>query len=804
MFFMFSKDITKALFIHIFLFWTAFAWAQHSGEIKGRIVSEDAFAYMGAEIYLQGTAHHAYSDENGAYRIAAIPEGDYTLIVHALGFKTIESRLHIGSDEIITLNFDLVESHTELETVTIASKTRSEQAKEQIVTAKVVDIKAISREPVTVSELMNRSAGIRIRESGGLGNNTEVSINGFQGKSVRYFKDGIPLDYLGDGYKISNVPLTSLERVDVYKGVLPASLGSDALGGAVNLITNTRNKTHLNASYQIGSFNTHRVSATGNYTHQNSGLYAGGEVFFNYSNNDYTVTARIPDPETKIPSWEQVRLFHNAYKSYYAEAYVGLREKRWADDIQLGLTTYQIERDQQHPTLMTDVYGGITLEQQSLIPTLRYKKAFFDDRLKVDQFLSYNRITKKRVDTLRGKYDWYGNFTPNPYRIGESPQPANSKIDYDNYTSRSYLAFDLAPQHRIEGNLVVTRIRREGRDPLGIRFKDTDIDVLSMPATYQKTAAGLGWNYEIIDRKLTNSFTLKHYGYRSKGVDGFRAVATELDKIQGTTGNSWGWANGLKYQINHQNLLRLSAEYARRLPDQDELFGDSDTRVPNFDLKPEKSLNLNLNYRLQKNKYQLETGFYYRQTSGMILLIPIQSPFAQYQNLENVRGYGMDIDMTAKVWRFLNIQGNITYLDNRMYGITDPVDRWKNGSRLRNTPFFYANFGVNTELRNVFAKGDFLSLYSHYNFVREFYLNFIPKDKEPNGFLGLWGSSGVDITTKIPDQHLLSFGANYRLANHPIHLGVEVKNITNEKLYDFYRVQKAGRSMHLKISYSLH
>lgn len=778
-------------------------YAQQTGEISGKVSLDGDLPFMGAEIVLENTDFYSYSDLDGAFSIKHIPAGKYKLVLNAIGFKTIESEVNLGESEKIKLNFLLEESRTQLDEVIIQGKTQTQRAKEQTVTAKVVDIKTVSREPATVADLMNRSAGIRIRESGGLGNNTEVSINGFQGKSVRYFKDGIPLDYLGDGYNISNLPLNSLERVDVYKGVLPVSLGSDALGGAVNLVTNNHNQTDFNASYQFGSFNTHRVSATGNYINPEKDWYVGGEAFFNYSDNDYTVTARVPDPDTKVPYWEKVRLFHNGYQSYYAEAYTGFKNRTWADDLQLSIATYGIDRDQQHPTLMTDAYGAIALEQQSVIPSLRYKKAFLDKKLKLDQFISYNEITKQRVDTLHGKYDWHGNFTPNPHRIGESPQPSNSKVHYYNLTSRTNLVYDLTYRNQLEGNLVLTRTKRKGRDPLGIKFKDTDIDVLTLPATYAKITAGLGWNYQIIEQKLTNSLNVKYYGYESKGVDGFRAVATELDKIQGTKGHSWGVADGIKYEINRENLVRLSAEYAQRLPDQDELFGDSDTRVPNFDLKPERSLNLNLNYRLQKNKYQLETGLYYRQTKGMILLIPIQSPFAQYQNLENVRGLGFDVDFNAKIWRFLNFEGNLTYLNNRMYGITDPVDLWKNDSRLRNTPFFFYNLGLRADFKDVFGKGDFLTLYSHYNFVREFYLNFIPKNKEPDGFLGLWGSSKVDVTTKIPDQHLVSLGANYKLGELPIHIGAEIKNITNAKLYDFYRVQKAGRSFQIKISYSL-
>lgn len=777
-------------------------YGQPKSEVSGN-VRADNNPFMGAAIVLEGTSYYTYTDFEGDYSLKNIPAGEYKLILNAIGFKTLESKLIVEEASHIKRNFLLEENNTQLDAIVLWGKNQTQQAKEQTITTKVVDVQSASREPATVADLMSRSAGIRIRESGGLGNNTEVSINGFQGKSVRYFKDGIPLDFLGDGYNISNLPLNSLERVDVYKGILPVSLGSDALGGAVNLVTNNHNKTDLSASYQIGSFNTHRVSFTGNYIHPENKYYAGIEAFYNYSDNDYNVTARVPDSETKVPTWEKVKLFHNAYQSYYVEGYAGLKDRTWADDIRFSLATYGIDRDQQHPTLMTDAYGAITMEQNSVIPSIRYKKELLDHKLKIDQFLSYNEITKQRVDTLKGKYDWHGNFTPNPHRIGESPQSSNSKVHYYNFTSRTNLLYNLTYRHQLEGNLVMTHNKRKGRDPLGIKFKNTDIDVLSLPATYEKRTAGIGWNFKITEHKLINSFNVKYYNYQSKGVDGFRAIETEIDKIQGTSGDSWGVANGIKYKIDQENMLRLSAEYANRLPDQEELFGDSDTRVPNFDLKPERSLNINFNYRLQKDKYQLETGLYYRQTKGMILLVPIQSPYAQYQNLENVRGLGFDVDFSTKIWRFLNLEANLTYLNNRMYGISTPVDRWKNNSRLRNTPFFYYNLGVRTDFKNVFDKGDFLSVYSHYNFVREFYLNYIPKDKEPDGFLGLWGDSKVDVTTMIPDQHLVSIGANYRFSTMPVHIGVEVKNITNAKVYDFYRVEKAGRSFQIKISYSI-
>jgi len=70
-------------------------------------------------------------------------------------------------------------------------------------------------------------------------------LNGFSGNQVRFFLDGVPMDNFGSSFQINNIPINFAERVEVYKGVVPIWLGSDALGGAVNIITGNKYRNYI-------------------------------------------------------------------------------------------------------------------------------------------------------------------------------------------------------------------------------------------------------------------------------------------------------------------------------------------------------------------------------------------------------------------------------------------------------------------------------------------------------------------------------------------------------------------------------
>jgi outer membrane cobalamin receptor len=148
--------------------------------------------------------------------------------------------------------------------------------------------KEIKNTTTDIANILNKTSGIRIRASGGLGSNYTLSLNGLTGNQVRIFVDEIPIDELGDAYNLNNIFVNLIERIDIYKGVVPVKLGTDA-GGAIHIITDTKETSFVDTSYSLGSLNTHRLNINTQYRAKKSGFTFKLTGVSNYSDNDYTI-----------------------------------------------------------------------------------------------------------------------------------------------------------------------------------------------------------------------------------------------------------------------------------------------------------------------------------------------------------------------------------------------------------------------------------------------------------------------------------------------------------------------------------
>lgn len=131
----------------------------------------------------------------------------------------------------------------------------------------------------TLGEILRESAGVQIRSLGSWGALTQASIRGSTPGQVQVFLDGILLNHgsMG-GVDLGDLPLGGLERIEVYRGFVPASLGG-AMGGAIHLVTREGGRSlRWGVGATSGSFASAKVQA---HYQQGVGAWRWG-LFANY------------------------------------------------------------------------------------------------------------------------------------------------------------------------------------------------------------------------------------------------------------------------------------------------------------------------------------------------------------------------------------------------------------------------------------------------------------------------------------------------------------------------------------------
>jgi iron complex outermembrane receptor protein len=113
-------------------------------------------------------------------------------------------------------------------------------ARRRLPTAFVSDLRAGASGHAleTLSETLEQAAGVHIVEYGGLGAFSTVSLRGAPPGQVSIYLDGVPITSAAHGVvNLADLPITAVDRIEVYRGVSPLVLGAATPGGAINLIT---------------------------------------------------------------------------------------------------------------------------------------------------------------------------------------------------------------------------------------------------------------------------------------------------------------------------------------------------------------------------------------------------------------------------------------------------------------------------------------------------------------------------------------------------------------------------------------
>lgn len=767
------------------------------GEITGRVLTTGQAAVDLATVYLKGTTIGTVADAEGHFRLEA-PSGEYQLVASALGYQTVERKISLPAGGRLDETLVMPPAVEELEEVVVVSNGVS-RVKRSAFNAVALDTRALQNTTRSLSEALSKVPGLKVREAGGVGSDMQLSLDGFSGKHVKIFIDGVPQEGVGSSFGLNNIPANFAERIEVYKGVVPVGFGTDAIGGVINIVTKKgtrardKNRWFLDASYSYGSFNTHKSYVHFGQTLKNGFTYEIN-AFQNYSDNDYWVDAPVKNFETgsfNRKQTQRVRRFHDTYHNEAIVGKVGLVDKAWADRLLFGFTYSHMYQDVQTGVRQYTVFGEKHRKGHSLMPSLEYRKRDLLTRgLEVILTANYNRNATYNVDTARYEYNWLGERrelnTP-----GEQSRQY-SRADNNNWSGTLTLNYRIDDRQTITLNHVMNLFSRDNTSLLAEEEQEEAIGKRT-----RKNISGLSYRLMPSDKWNLTLFG-KYYRQYVSGPVATDDNATEYVAVDRTT-SSWGYGAAGTYYISRDLQAKLSYEKAYRLPTIEEMFGDEDLESGSTTIRPENSDNINLNLSYSrtfgKHAIYLEGGFVYRDTKDYIQRnvqdLSGGKEAATYTNYGKVRTVGGNFSVRYGFSHWLSVGGNFTQMnvrDNEEFQIGSTGNEVKNlayGERMPNVPYQFADMDVNLYWRDLGQKGNLLTLTYDNQYLHSF-----------SYYSSAIGSSSDYI---VPDQFSHNLSLSYSIRNGRYNFSFECRNFTDEKLYDNFSLQKAGRAFYGKV-----
>lgn len=789
-------------FASIVLFLTAVdSYSQEIVSLTATVKDYQNQVLIGAVVAVKETNKFSQVNNKGYYQLDHLNKGEnYTVVVNYLGYQTYEKKVEASKG--LHLDIVLQPENYKLNEIKVTAKTKAQQVKQRAYNVSVVDATKLHSRSMDIGQALEKTSGVSVREQGGVGSKMNVFLNGYSGNQVKFFIDGIPMDNFGSAFQLNNIPVNLANRIEVYKGVVPVGLGSDALGGAINIITNTYGRTSLDMSYSYGSFNSHRSNLNFVYVDKKSGFFTQLNAYQNYSDNNYKVYADVYDIHTKklIGKNMHVKRFHDKYHNENFIGQIGLVNKSFADRLSLGITLGQSYNEVQTGMRITSVYGKLHQRGNIIMPTLAYEKAdLFTQGLDVRLNASYNLGSDQVIDTVYRRYNWLGDYIDLEDRYGVKGGERNRtmyKYRNNNAMVASVINYRLGDYHRFALSNTINFFKRKGDDEL-----DIDNPIKNKPAENLKNIIGLSYQYSpstIWSFTGFGKYYHQHIGY----TDAFKQSENWGDygyKRYTADHNYFGYGIASSVFVSDDLQLKLSYEKSIRMPSENELFGDEVNVLGNNKLTPEVSDNLNLgvNYDwhiTNKGKINIDLNGFYRDSKDLIFskLENYDQNRQTFENIASARNIGIEGEFRFFYADNLNFGINGTYQDfvnmnQYVAGIKSEIYK----DRLPNIPYLYGSGDLNYTVNNV-LKNDNLTIGYAVYYTKAFYL--------------FWPSFGskADGKFEIPDQLThdvlltYSFGEkkNYQVT-------LECRNMFDRVVYDNFSLQKPGRSFSAKFRYFL-
>ncbi|WP_138430066.1 TonB-dependent receptor [Fodinibius saliphilus] len=633
----------------------SFAQSTDKATIKGTVISqENDQPLSGVNVAFPQLNRGTFTKADGSFTIQNLPSGTYSIVFSFVGYESKSRQIILNSGEAATLNISLKQTLIQNETITV---TGTPFASDPLTTPADVDVltgnNKLSKQQTSLGASLDDLAGVSSISTGSqMG---KPVIRGLSGSRVRVLDDGVAMDYQQYGVRHGpNVDPFTSERIEVLRGAASVQYGSDALGGAVNVISNSLPDAIDSDSFlkgqMLGEFATNNNELVGGL-HLNgaTGPWGFTGTIIRRSAGNMTVPDVPTFPKAADPAAPKFsgELDHTDYDQLNGSFGVGYQTS-------IGQITAEYTRWQNnHNFLLPNGKGlGQNLENNSLQ---------FEGNLQ----LGNNFI-------LKPSFTYASNLRQsNPGGAQADPRdelPENGYAHLDILTKNYTGKLDL--EHAVAGPFSGT---------IGLEYKQKHqdsrgVEPLVPSATIQNIAAFIFEKAELGDLTLS-------LGARTDARFQEAASNSELnlpDYPAGETADvleqsyfEFSGSMGATYQITNSFAVATNIGRGFRAPSLFNLHVDgvhggiAAYQIGNPYLEPERSLNTDLSLRWRSTKVKAKATVYRNAIQNYIFLVNT-GQFAGPNNggppiLKTVQGdarlIGANADVTAQLLPWLQFSG---------------------------------------------------------------------------------------------------------------------------------------------------
>jgi iron complex outermembrane receptor protein len=698
------------LFIALLI--TSSSFAQFN--ISGKVSTSDGQDLPGASIILSDKQSITVSNDKGNYILSNIKAGVHQLRVSFIGYKSNIQTVEISSD----LNLDIVlEEEAILTDAVFVYATRAGSTTP--VTSSTVDKVQLEKQNLgqDIPYLLNTTPSFVSSSDAGAGiGYTGFRIRGTDANRINVTINGVPVnDAESHGLYWVNMPdfSSSIENIQVQRGVGTSTNGAAAFGATINMQTNTLNKkAYAEYSGATGSFNTIKNTVrigTGiindhfSFDARLSKIISDG--YIDRASTDlksFFVSGGYYDTNTIV----KLNVFSGKEKTY--QAWNGVPSVRLNDDL-AGMQQYGdhwlISEKETQEMIDSDsrTYNIYTYENE----TDNYQQDHFQLLLS-HQFSEYiNFNTALHYTKGSGYYEQYkededlADYGLEDVVIGSDTITSSTLIrqkwlDNDFYGATFSLTYNKDKSditlggglNKYEGdhfgNIIWAEYASNG---------EKDYEWYSNKGTKTDFNIYAKYNFSLSDQvNLYADMQYRTIGYSIDGVD------DDLSDI--TQDHNFNFFNpklGVYFQANENTKAYLSWAVGHREPSRGNFIdANSSDLTPTFE-----TLNdFEAGYNFQNSVLSAGANIYYMLYQDQLILTgkinDVGDPIMT--NVDDSYRLGIELIAGAKILSNLNWEGNATISQNKISNYTEYVDNWDEWGEQEETDLGETNIAFSPSL----------------------------------------------------------------------------------------------------------